>query len=198
MTTKKHGSKVTVAERIDVAEELLCVGLGPGHVERQLAKDHGISLRQARRYIEKVYERWRKQTAADAPHRREKVIRMTERFYAKAMAAKDFRAGAQALQILARMSGALSQHDPERDRRMAALGVPPTEPTQALVYAQRVMIYALHEVANNSALDPERRLRWIAELGSKLGMTHAKALIEEKLGVIESHAGIGDDEITSR
>ena len=45
----------------EMAEELLCVGLGPGHVERQLAKDHGIGLRQARRYIEKVYERWREQ-----------------------------------------------------------------------------------------------------------------------------------------
>jgi hypothetical protein len=186
-----RSDKVTLAERIDAAEELLCAGLGPGHAERQLAKQYGVTPRQARRYLSAVYTRWREQSASDAPYRREKVIRMTERFYAKALAAKDFRAGAAALQILARMSGAIRQHDPERERLMAELGPPPDDPTQALVYAQRVMVHSLHEVAINTALDPERRLRWIAELGSKLGMTHAKALIEERLGVVEEHAGMG-------
>jgi hypothetical protein len=179
-------------ERIDAADEMLCAGLSPAHVERQLAKQFSVSVRQARRYIERVYRRWRDQTSADAPHRREKIIRMTERLYAKAVAAKDLRTATNALSILARMSGAFAQHDPERDRRIAALGAPPSDPTQALVYAQRVMIDSLHEVAVNGALDPERRLRWICELGAKLGMTHAKALVESRLDAIEEHAGIGD------
>ena len=179
-------------ERVDATEELLCAGLSPGHIERQLAKQYRVSVRQARRYIQKVYARWQTQTAADAPHRREKIIRMTERLYAKAVAGKDIRSAIGALGILARMSGAFAQHDPERARRMAALGTPPTDPTQALVFAQRVMIDALYEVAMNTALDPERRLRWICELGSKLGMTHAKALVESRLDAIEEHAGLLD------
>jgi hypothetical protein len=167
----------------------LCAGLGPGHVERQLVRDLAISTRQARRYIQRVYGRWNAQSAADGPHRREKVIRMAERFYAKAMAAKDLRAAVQALQILGTMSGGFQQHDAERQKRMAALGPPPQDPTRALVYAQRIMIDALHEVATNAALDPERRLRWVAELGSKIGLTHAKALVEAKLDQIEEQAG---------
>ena len=34
----------------------------------------------------KLHERWDQETLADAPHRREKLIRMAERHYAKAMA----------------------------------------------------------------------------------------------------------------
>src|SRR4051794_19872859 len=112
-----RSDKITLAERVDAAEELLCVGLGPGHVERQLAKDYGVTTRQARRYIAAAYARWQEQSVADAPYRREKVIKMTERFYAKAVAAKDFKAGGTALQILCRMSGAMPQYDPERQAR---------------------------------------------------------------------------------
>jgi hypothetical protein len=187
-----RSSRQKTDERVDLAEDLLCAGLGPGHVERQLVKDLRVSTRQARRYIQRVYARWTAQSAADGPHRREKVIRMAERFYAKAMGAKDLRAAVQALHILSKMSGGFQQHNVEREERMAALGPPPRDPTNALLYAQRVMIDALHEVATNGSLDPERRLRWVAELGSKIGLTHAKALVEAKLEAIEEQAGFVD------
>ena len=174
-----------VEDRIDKAEDLLVGGISPGRIERALAKDYNVSTRQARRYIAAVYDRWRQQTIEDAPHRREKIIRMAERFYSKCLTEKQYSAASNALILLARMSGAFTQHDPTRQERLAQLGPPPTDPTQALVWAQRCMVFALHEVISNPSLDPERRLRWIAELGGKLGMTHAKTLVQHKLDEVE-------------
>ncbi len=185
----KRSDNAAIAERLDHAEELILAGLSSGQVERQLVKEFRVSARQARRYIAQAYKRWNTTTAEDAPYRREKVFRRAERFYAKAMADKDFRAAAQGLTIQAKMAGALKQHDPERQKRLARLGPPPSDPTQALVWAQRVMLDELWDVANNMSLDPERRLRWIVEYGSKLGMTHAKTIIEDKLRMIEAHVG---------
>jgi len=181
MAKQTTANMLETEERVDKVEEMLCAGIGPSRIERTLAKDYRITVRQARRYIALVYQRWREQTRADAPHRREKIIRMTERFYARALSEKQYTAASSALSLLAKMSGALAQHDPDREQRMAALGPPPDDPTQALVWAQRCMVQALSEVVFNPSLDPERRLRWIAELGGKLGMTHAKALVEAKL-----------------
>jgi hypothetical protein len=48
------------------------------------------------------------------------------------------------------------------------------------------MLFALNEVVSNPAIDPERRLRWIAEIGSKIGMTHAKTLMQAKLDEVAS------------
>lgn len=189
-----RGGSATVAQRIAEAEDLLCTGLSPGQTERQLAKDYGVSTRQARKYIARVYEHWREQSAADAPHRREKIIRMVERFYVKALVAKQWAAASHALTLLGRMSGGFVQHDPVRQQKLDEIGPPPTDPTGALLYAQRVMSLELAMVASNQALDPERRLRWIAELCGKIGMTHAKALIEERLEELERRLGLRRDE----
>jgi hypothetical protein len=43
------------------------------------------------------------------------------------------------------------------------------------------MLIALNEVISQPGIDPERRLRWIADIGAKIGMTHAKALVQQKL-----------------
>ena len=174
-------STVELGERIDRVEEMLCAGIDPGRVERTIAKEYGVSTRQARNYLGKAYARWQSQTNEDAPHRREKVIRMTERFYARALSEKQYTAASSALGLLARMSGAFAQHDAEREKLLARLGPPPDDPTLVLVWAQRCMASALYEVVSNPSIDPERRLRWVAELGSKLGMTHAKALVGSKL-----------------
>ena len=183
---RTSASQLAVEERVEKAEEMLCAGIAPGRVERSLAKDYGVTPRQARKYIGRVYDRWRVQSREDGPLRREKLIRMAERFYAKCLSEKQFSAASSVLVLLGRMSGAFSQHDPARDQRMAALGAPPDDPTLALVWAQKCMVLALHEVVTNAALDPERRLRWIAELGGKLGMTHAKTVMEQKLDDVES------------
>ncbi len=169
---------------MEKAEELLCAGISPGKVERKLADDYFITERQARKYIAQVYARWQARTTVDAPHRREKIIRMAERFYAKALVEKQYTAAANALGLLAKMSGAFVQHDPARDEMLARLGPPPEDPTLALVYAQRCMLFALSEVVSNSAIEPERRLRWISEIGAKIGMTYARTLIEQKLDTV--------------
>jgi len=170
-------------ERVEKAEEMLCAGLSPGRVEQALAREYQVSPRKARAYMTRVYARWSQQNAADAPHRREKVLRMAERFYAKALLEKQYTAAANALNLLARMSGAFTQEH-SRESALALLGPVPTDPTQALLYAQRALIVALNEVIANPALDPEKRLHWIAEIGGKIGTTHAKALVQHKLEAV--------------
>lgn len=176
-----RASRKQTEDRIEAAEELLCAGVPPGRVQQKLADAYHVSDRQARKYITQVYRRWQKQTNDDAPHRREKIIRMAERFYAKALVEKQYTAAANVLALLAKMSGAFAPYDPQRAQQLAALGPVPEDPTLGLVYAQRVMLFALNEIVSNPAIDPERRLRWISEIGGKIGMTHAKALIQEKL-----------------
>jgi len=199
MPKDKQGSRIDIEERVEKAEEMLCAGVSPGRVERRLADEYGVTVRHARRYITRVYRRWQKQTDKDAPHRREKIIRQAERFYAKALAEKQFTAAANVLNLLARMSGAFTVRDPDREKLLAALGPPPDDPTLALVYTQKVMMFALREVIENPSIDPERRLRWIAEIGSKIGMTYPRVLIEHKLDTVEKKldpAAEGPAEVT--
>jgi hypothetical protein len=184
--------------RLDEIEDRLAAGLPPGQVDRALAQKHGISVRQARNLRQKVYARWREETLGDAPHRREKLIRMVERHYALAMrgetvtfpdgstkSVRPWTAATSTLRLLAEMSGAFAQYDPEREARIAELGPPPSDPTQALVWGQRCLVLQLDEVMRNAAIEPERKTRLVADLVAKLGMTHAKALVEAKLNAIE-------------
>ena len=206
----KRSTAREVSERLDKVEELLCNGASPGQVEKFCAKTWGISAKHSRKYISDTYHRWQEQTKADMPHRREKLIRMAERFYASAMGAKsangersqpDRGPAIQALALLAKLSGAFVQHDPARTELIRNLGQPPADPTLALVWAQRCMVYALAEVVQNESIDPERRLHWISDIGSKLGMTHAKAVFEKKLHDVAVASGLvleaGDAEGTS-
>lgn len=187
-----------LSARLDEIEDRLAAGLPPGQVDRALAQKHGISVRQARNLRQKVYDRWREETLADAPHRREKLIRMVERHYALAMRGdtitlpdgttkteRPWTAATSTLRLLAEMSGAFAQYDPEREARVAELGPPPSDPTQALVWGQRCLVLQLDEVMRNPAIEPERKTRLVADLVAKLGMTHAKALVEAKLDAIE-------------
>lgn len=181
----KRASKVQIEERVDAAEELLCSGIGSGTAERQLAKRYDITTRMARNYIAKVYERWKEQTKEDAPHRREKLIRTTERFFAKAMHAKQWGPAASALNLLARLSGANTDQE-SREHLLRQLGPAPTDPAQMALYAQRCLVIALNEVITNKSLDPERRLRYIAEIGSKIGSQHVKALTGARVEQLEA------------
>lgn len=190
MSRKSATSRVALEQRYERVEELLLSGIAPSRIETSLSKEYGITTRQVRNYITEVYERWQERRQTDAPYRRERVFLMAERFYAKAMADKRYGPAAQILGLLMKASGAFQQDDAHRDRLVAELGPPPTEPTAVLVWAQKAMAFELYNVLTNSALDPERKLRWIAELGGKLGMTHAKVLVESKLALIEAHAGL--------
>jgi hypothetical protein len=173
-------SRIT-EDRLNEIEEMLCAGISPGRVEHLAATRFGISPRQARRLRMKVYDRWKMQSQTDAPHQREKYIRMGERFFAKCVAREQFTAAAQMFGHLARMSGGFVQHDPARDARVQQLGPPPEDPTQALVWGQRCLMLQIDEVTRSAVIDPERKIRLVGDLVAKLGMTHAKVLVESRL-----------------
>lgn len=209
-------------EMMEKVEELLCSGIAPGRIEKLLSKQpvdkqgnpvgKALSPRQVRRIISKVYESWQVQTVFDAPHRREKIVRMTERLYAKSLSPgvdKDGRplpsnlpAALGALNLMARMSGAFAQHDPEREKKLLALGPPPLDQEGALLYAQKCMLLSLEEVVTNPTLDPERRMRWVAEIGYKIGATYDRtrvaAMLEEMKGRMLGASSSFSDELTSR
>jgi len=64
----------------------------------------------------------------------------------------------------------------------SSLGLPPLDdPTAALVYAQNALLMALHEVLNDPGLTPEQRWRFITDMTAKIGMTHAKALVQSRI-----------------
>lgn len=182
---RTKSSSVELEERLERVEELMCSGLALERVLTKIADDYDITTRQARNYINKVYARWQKQAALDAPHRREKLFRMTERFYARAVANKQWSAAAHALTLLAKMAGAYTGTSPSREAIVAELGPIPDDPTQALIWTQRVMLRTIVEILADPTIDPERRARYIGDLGGKIGMTHAKTLVEAKLDTLE-------------
>lgn len=57
MTPGKRARRDQVAQRINAAVELLASGLSGAEAIRRLADQHGISQRQARRYIERAGQR---------------------------------------------------------------------------------------------------------------------------------------------
>lgn len=183
---------------LDEIEDRLAAGLPSGQVDRAISQKHGLTLRRARNLRHKIHARWREETLDDAPHRREKALRIVERHYAIAMrgetltlpdgttrTVRPWTAATSTLRLLAEMSGAFVQHDPARQAQVAALGPPPSDPTRALIWGQRCLVLQLDEVIRNSAIEPERKTRLVADLVAKLGMTHAKALVEAKLDAIE-------------
>lgn len=179
--------------RVDRAEDLLASGISAGRVERALANEFRVTPRQARTYISRVYDRWRKQTSLDAPHRREKLFRMVEHFYAKSLGAEQYTAASQALALLAKMSGAFH---PQQVDIASRLGPVPKDPTQALIYAQKAMMAMLEQVIADPSIDPERKLRWVSEIGGRIGMTYSRTLQQSKLEELARHVlagGVSDD-----
>lgn len=188
-----RGDKVEKERRIQEAEEQLCVGVSPGRIESDFKNRYEIGRRQVQLLLAEVYKRWMVQTQKDAPHRREKVIRMAERFYARALADKQYSAAGNVLTLLARLSGAFTSYDPARQQILDAIGLPPRDPTQAVIWAQQAMLAAMHEVLSSPAIDPERRIRLLADLGSKVSYTHAKALIEAKVDEVRERVFPSED-----
>lgn len=182
---RTKSSRIELESRLERVEEMLCSGLATERVLTKIAEEYDISTRQARNYINKVYARWQKQAALDAPHRREKLFRMTERHYARAVANKQWSAANNALALLAKMAGAFTGTSPSRETILAELGPVPDDPTLALVWMQKVMLRTVAEILADPTIDPERRARYVGDLGGKIGMTHAKALVEAKLDTIE-------------
>lgn len=184
---KQHSTDEEMGVRIDAAEDYVCAGLTRSKVERQLATDYGVSQRQARRYISDLYARWAKLSPSEAPWRREKLVRMAERFFAKAQSNGDYKAAATALGVLAKLSTGFIQHDPDRMKRLVEFcGPRPSDPAQFIPYAQKCMLFELAELMTNTAIDPERRLRWVVEFASKSGFLDDKSKIAKRLADLET------------
>lgn len=182
---RTKSSRIELETRLERVEEMMCSGIATERVLTKVAEEYDITTRQARNYVSKVYARWQKQAAVDAPYRREKLFRMTERFFARAVANKQLALASQALNLLAKMAGAFTGTNPNRQAILDELGPIPDDPTQALVWMQRAMLRTVAEIIADPTIDPERRARYIGDLGGKIGMTHAKALVEAKLDTIE-------------
>lgn len=183
-----QGGKIDIERRVLMVDELLAIGMRSGEIERKLAADYNVSVRQARKYIATARKRHAEESARDAPHRRDEIIQVGTRLYQKALAAKDLKTAAQVWTQLAKMSGAFIQRSSERDRVITEIGPPPTDPSQALLYNNRILTWTLWEVFRDDNLDVERRVRLIGDLGAKLGIVQPRTELEAKLARLEAHA----------
>jgi hypothetical protein len=178
--------------RLLATEELLVSGIGSARVERELARRFGVGVRQVRRYIADVRSRWAEESKRDSAFRREKLIRMAERLYAKAYAADRFGPANSALQTLARLGGAFASDPSDRIRNIEViLGPPPTgDPLKAMEYAQGVLLLSMQDVASDPSLDPERRWRLLADMAAKVGMTFSRAQVQADIDKVKRRLGI--------
>jgi hypothetical protein len=178
--------KIEKEARLVTVEELLVSGIGSARVERELARRFSVTPRQVRKYIAEIRRRWEQESAEDAAHRREKLIRMAERVYAKAYAADKFSAANSALLTLARLGGAFAKGEVDRGRFVETLGPPPTDdPMRALIYAQNVLVLSMQDIAQDPSIDPERRWRLLGDLAAKVGMTHSRTLMQNELDTVK-------------
>lgn len=186
MTDKPKTTRSEIEQRLVAVEDLLVAGVPSTRIERELARTYGISRRQVRHYITEVYRRWGTDSIADAPHRRDKLVRMAERLYAKAVANDKFGAATSALNTLAKLSGGFAQRYIDPDRYAKLLGPPPTDdPNQALIYAQKVLVLTMQDIAQDASIDPERRWRLLGDLAAKVGMTFSRTQVQHELETVK-------------
>ena len=176
---KPKSNRLILAERLERIEEMLASGIPSGKVETVLATEYGVSRRQVRNYIQRVYQLREQQRIVDAPYRRENLLRKIERFYAKCLAKEKFGPAAQILVLEARLSGALTQHPVEREAALDRIGAPPEDAAQVLPYARKVLMAQMHEVMMTPGLDLERRQRMTSDIAAKLGMLFSRAEFED-------------------
>jgi hypothetical protein len=178
--------KIEKESRLLAVEELLVSGIGTARIERELARKFSVTVRHVRRYIAEVRQRWVEESQEDQAHRREKLIRMPERLYAKAYAADRFGPANSALQTLARLGGAFANGQIDRGRFVETLGPPPKDdPIKALVYAQNVLVLSMQDIAQAPSIDPERRWRLLGDLAAKVGMTHSRSVLQNELDTVK-------------
>lgn len=180
-----RASKLELETRLDKVEELLLTGFSNRKVEALLSQEYGVTARQARRYIEQAQLRWKEQSTREAPYRHERRLRRLDHHYLKMMAKGEYTCATQTLAQMAKCDSAFNPHDAEHARQLEALGPPPANGQNLLPYMRRLLAIEIWSVASNQALDPERRLRWIAELSAKTGMIYARSEVEEQLQLAE-------------
>lgn len=65
--------------------------------------------------------------------------------------------------------------------RLAAIGPPPADVEARLPWVSKVLAELLHQTINDPAIDEDKRRSQAATLADKLGKTHPRALLEEKV-----------------
>jgi hypothetical protein len=181
-TSGARASRLEKEIRLTQVEEMMLAGIASARIDRELQTKHGLSARQSRRYMAEVRERWTSGKREDLLHRREKLLRMQERVFARAMADKRYSAANGAIANMHKLSGGFAQTNEISDRVTQMLGPPPIDdPTGALIYAQKCLLLSLEDVMRDPSIDPERKVRLIADLSAKVGMTHPRTLIQHDL-----------------
>lgn len=204
---RAKAARFEVEQRLTEIEDRLLAGINPSRIESELSQPPkinkegenvggwGIVPRQVRKYITEIYRRWETEAKEDAPHRREKLIRMGERLFARAIGSGKYGAANGALNTLAKLGGAFARPaEAGRKSVVERLGPPPTnDPTKALIYAQQVLVLSIEDILSDSTMDPEKRYRLLGDLSAKVGMTHAKALVEDKLDRVTKRLLVAKD-----
>lgn len=67
---------------------------------------------------------------------------------------------------------------------------PPTGVVGLIVWGQRVQAKALYAVLQDPAMKFETKLRFISDFTKALGMTHSKAVTDERIQKLEKKSGI--------
>jgi hypothetical protein len=75
-TPMARASRLEKEIRLTRVEEMMLAGSAPARIDRELQTKHGLSTRQARRYMAEVRDRWAGGKREDLLHRREKLLRM--------------------------------------------------------------------------------------------------------------------------
>jgi hypothetical protein len=196
---KKLGStRAAVEARLEEVEELLDAGVPSASVERTIAKKYSVSRRQVRNYIHTVDKRSALVLQQDAPFIRARLLRKTQRAYARCMADKEHSAGIQALSLEAKLSGAHRSANPVVLERLQLLGPPPTDKKRIVAWTQELLAIALYDAATNPSIEPIRRFQLVADLGAKIGLLQDKAEIERELLRLAEKAAVIDGEVVSR
>ena len=80
---------------------------------------------------------------------------------------------------------------PEVMAQIDALGPPPLEAIGRIAWANGLLAIMAWDAASDPALDPRERRRVVGDLAAKIGITHSKALSEERIKAIEKKVTVG-------
>lgn len=75
-------------------------------------------------------------------------------------------------------------------REILRIEEPPDDAVGRISWAQKLVAKALHAVTKDPAMKFETKLRYISDFTKAMGLTHAKALVEERIKGLEKKAGI--------